>query len=230
MKHLLFQIAAPLMSFGGAGAKQERGTDGHPSKGFALGFLGAALGKKRDDPWHDLSKDLGFATLTILAGSRLEDYHTVATPRGTDQYATRRQEAEASDYTVETWREYLCDAYFVCAFWGDSVDLGECQQALIHPTFELFAGRKSCPLSLPPAPGIVDEKTLALAFRAYCKVALYKPLCEEEITHGDVRWDAHPDAGIDILRIHQRKDQVVNRAKKLYRERSELAGFLELGA
>lgn len=228
MRHLVFQIAAPLMSFGSAGAKQERGTDGHPSKGFALGFLGAALGKKRDDPWHDLSKDLGFAVLTIKPGVRVEDYHTVATPRGTDRYATRRQEVQASDYTVETWREYLSDAYFVIALWGDGIDLDEAKEALIHPTFELFAGRKSCPLSLPPAPVTTASETLAEAFKAYYRYGLYEPLRPEETSSLEVCWEGHPNAGIVSLETALRKDQIQNRAKRLYRERTEFSGFLSL--
>lgn len=232
MKHLLFQIAAPLMSFGSAGAKQERPTDPHPSKAFALGLLGCALGKKRNDPWHGLSPEFGFAVLSVKPGVRVEDYHTVATPRGTDQYQTRRLEVEASDYTVETWREYLSDACFVIALWdqgGIGFDLGEYQEALIHPTFELFAGRKSCPLSLPPAPAILETGSLAEAFRDYYRDALYEALKPEGAVNLSVHWDYHAAVGIKCEEIHLRKDQIVNRAKRLYRERTEFSGFMELG-
>lgn len=233
MRHLLFQIAAPLASFGSAGAKQERATDGHPSKAFALGFLGCALGKKREDPWHSLCADFGFAVLTVKPGVRVEDYHTVATPRGTDQYATRREEVAQSDYTVETYREYLCDAYFVIALWnstGAGFILDEYQEALICPVFELFAGRKSCPLSLPPAPIMIESETLASAFKDYYRCGLYEPLRPEGIINLDVHWESHPNAGITLVETYLRKDQVVSRAKRLYRERTELSGFLEFGA
>lgn len=229
MKHLLFQIAAPLMSFGSSGAKQERASDSHPSKAFGLGFLGAALGKRRDDPWHDQSAGLGFATLTVKPGTRVEDYHTVATPRGDTSYRTRREEAEASDYTVETWREYLSDGYFILAFWGEGMgtDFDEAREALIQPTFELFAGRKSCPLSLPPAPMTVTCDTLEVAFQAY--YATLYPALKPDDTLLPVRWEAsHPESGLQMERSYQRKDQVLNRAKRLYGERVEYEGSLRV--
>lgn len=225
MRHLLFQIAAPLMSFGSAGAKQERATDSHPSKAFALGLLGAALGKKRDDPWHDLSQTLGFAVLTVKPGVRLEDYHTVATPRGGDSYNTRREEAEASDYTVETWREYISDACFVLAVWGD-FDLEGARDALVRPTFEIFAGRKSCPLSLPPAPEIFECDTLEEAFRQY--VTRLYPALKPQKGPLPIHWEPHPHPGLDSARTYLRKDQIANRAKRLYRERTECEGVLSI--
>lgn len=227
MKHLLFQIAAPLMSFGSAGAKQERATDSHPGKAFALGLLGAALGKRRDDPWHDLSKTYGFAVMTVRPGQRLEDYHTVATPRRGQSFATRREEVEASDYTVETWREYISDAYFVLSLWGlADPDLEEAVEALIRPTFEVYAGRKSCPLSLPMAPVIIESETLSEAFRWY-RITLYPALMPEDGTYA-LHWEPHPNPGVESARVYQRKDQIENRAGRLYRERSEHEGVLSL--
>lgn len=233
MRHLVFQVAAPIMSFGSPGAKQERATDSHPSKGFALGFLGAALGKKREDTWHGLSSEIGFATMTIRPGVRMEDYHTVATPRGLDRYATRREEAINSDYTVETYREYLSDACFLIALWdatGVGFDLDEWGAALVFPTFELFAGRKSCPLSLPPAPLAVDSGTLHDAFKDYYDHVLYEGFRSKDAVNLAVHWDNHAEAGVKCDQIHRRKDQVANRAKRLFRERIEMSGYMQLGA
>lgn len=215
------------MSFGGAGAKQERGTDSYPGKGLALGLLGAALGKKRDDPWHDLSRSWGFAVLTVRPGHRLEDYHTVATPRGTVTFNTRLAEVEAADYTVETWRGYISDGYFVIAFWGlDEVDLEETAAALVCPTFEIFAGRKSCPLSLPMAPEIVDCESLSEAFQKYSP-KLYKDL-RPKGKEFQIHWEPHQNPGIDSQRVYLRKDQIENRALRLFRERSEHEGVLAI--
>lgn len=213
------------MSFGSAGAKQERATDSYPGKGLALGLLGAALGKKRDDPWHDLSKGWGFAVMTVKAGHRIEDYHTVATPSSGNQYNTRLDEAEASDYTVETWREYISDGYFVIALWGLSdQDLEDAVSALVWPTFEVFAGRKSCPLSLPMAPEIVDCETLKEAFQKYSQ-KLYKELRPQD-GQCAIHWEPHQNPGLESQRVYQRKDQIENRQKRLFRERSEHEGLL----
>lgn len=229
MRHLIFQLCAPIMSFGSSGAKQERATDSHPSEGFALGFLGAALGKKRDDPWHKEIAGLGFGTLTVKPGVRVEDYHTVATPRGIDRYATRREEAFNSDYTVETYREYLSDACFLVAFWGEKFPFISFQEALIRPTFELFAGRKSCPLSLPPAPLVIEANTLADAFSDYLRLGLYetfKP--KDDVASLSAHWGVHHDPGIEVERSYARKDNVVDRAKRLYMSRVEYEGSLRL--
>lgn len=224
MNHLLFQLAAPLMSFGSPGAKIDRSTDLHPSKGMALGLLGCALGKKRDDPWHEKASGLGFGVMTVKPGVLLEDYHTVATPRGTDCYPTRRREVLASDYTVETWRSYVSDAYFVCALWGESAPLSDCGEALLHPVFEVYAGRKSCPLSLPPAPAMMDTESLREAF------LLYAPFLYPGAPDGpfEVHWEPHPNAEIGVRNIYARKDQVLDRARRLYVERKELEGVIEL--
>lgn len=227
MKHLLFQLSAPLLSFGSPGAKLDRATDSHPGKGFALGLLGAALGKKRDDPWHDLSKDWGFGSLTVRAGSRVEDYHTVATPRTKDPFPTRREEVESADYTVETWREYLSDGLFILAFWSDTADFVEIAEALERPTFEIFAGRKSCPLSLPPFPLLFAESTLAEAFKLYAKT-LYEPLRPKEGDALQAYWGDHPDPGLESDRSSLRKDNVVNRQKRLFGQRVEFEGSLIL--
>ncbi len=225
MRHLLFQLCAPLMSFGSPGAKLDRATDLYPSKGMALGLVGCALGMKRDDPWHERASHLGFGVMTVRPGHLLEDYHTVATPRGTDRYGTRREEVAASDYTVETWRSYVSDAYFVVALWGESVDLWKCFDSLERPIFEVYAGRKSCPFSLPMAPMlIVDPPSLRQALLVYLD-RIYPEPPEGQF---DVHWGVHPDPGLEVLRMYPRKDEVVNRAKRLFVDRVEYEGRIEL--
>lgn len=227
MRYLLFQIAAHLMSFGNGCAKQRRTSDAYPGKAFALGVLGAALGKTRSDPWHDFSKDFGFAVMTVRPGSRLEDYHTVSTVVGDKSFHTRLEEVEASDYTIETWREYISDGYFVIALWGlgDS-DWDEAVEALIHPTFELFAGRKSCPLCLPLAPEIVESATLSDAFRKYGQ-KLYPPL-KPKGTEFALHWEPHPNPGIESTKTVLRNDQILSRQKRLYVQRTEHDGILKI--
>lgn len=223
MKHLLFQISAPIQSWGNEHARQERPSDDHPRKSGILGLLGAATGKGRADGWHrEIAESTGFATLVLRPGHRMVDYHTVLTPRGVGRYATRREEVEASDYTVETEREYLSDSYFLVALWAhQDLDLSFLSQALEQPVFELFAGRKACVLALPPAPLLVDTSTLREAFLAY-KGKLYEPLLEE----GPFRiyWEDHPSSGLTVVQTVERHDQTVDRMKHRYRVRQENEG------
>lgn len=229
MKHLVFQIQAPLMSWGNELARAERPTDGHPRKSAILGLLGAAMGKARSDPWHSQVQDaLGFATMVIRPGVRIVDYHTVATPEGPRRYDTRKEEAEASHYTVQTLREYLCDAYFVVALWqvpsGPGVELEAFAHHLTYPVWEVFAGRKSCPLGLPTAPRIADVDTLETALADYTTL-IFPPLKPEAREFG-VYWEEHPSPGMEASSSSTRNDALVSRAKKLYRARVEFQGMI----
>lgn len=228
MKHLVFQIAAPIQSWGNEGARQERPTDDHPRKSAILGMLGAAAGKTREDSWHAVAAaELGFATVVLRAGHRMSDYHTVLTPRGSKVYATRREEVDASDYTVETVREYLSDAHFLVALWsrGGEMDLERLAQALERPTFEIFAGRKSCSLSLPPAPIVVDVVGLGDAFLAY-RGQIHPRLMPKQGANLRFYWETHPSTGAEPSASSMRQDEVVNRQRSLFRSRQEHFGSL----
>jgi len=237
MKHLVFQLQAPLMSWGNEMARQTRPSDGHPRKCAVLGMIGAAMGLSRGDPSHGLMNDaLGFATVVLRPGSRLVDYHTVATPTGPKKYATRQAEAEASDYTVQTEREYLSDAYYLVALWlrdegttdiratGGSQDVRVIKQFLEEPTWELFAGRKCCSFGLPLAPEIRETPTLAQAFQEY--EGLYEPLVEG--TRFQVYYERHPAPGVVHVTHQIRQDHLVHLEKKLYRGRDEFQAQIEI--
>jgi CRISPR system Cascade subunit CasD len=232
MKHLLFQIAAHAQSWGNEHARQERPTDGHPSKSAVEGMLGAATGMARSDPGHAaLAQALGFAVAVLKPGHRFSDYHTVLTPKAGRSFATRREEVEASDYTVETYREYLSDAYFLVVLWqkpeGPGAELEALARALERPAFEIFAGRKACSLSLPPAPLVVDVTTLLEAFRAYRK-RLFPPLVPEGAFTCRVHWEEHPSSGLESTGVQSRQDALVDRAKSLFRSRRENQGSATL--
>lgn len=217
------------MSWGNELARTERTSDGYPRKSAVLGMVGAALGKPRSDPWHvEAQETLGFATVVLRQGVRMTDYHTVLTPQGPTKYDTRKDEIEASDYTVQTLREYLCDAYFLVGFWqvpgGRGAELEEMAQALREPVWEIYAGRKSCPLSLPAAPLLEEFQSLEEAFLAY-KDRLFDPIRPEERDLA-IYWESHPSTALKSDGIVVRHDGLANRAKRLYRMRSENQGTI----
>jgi CRISPR system Cascade subunit CasD len=231
MEHLICQIAAPIQSWGNENARRDRPTDRYPRKSAVLGMLGAAAGKTREDPWHRSAADrFGFAAVILRAGHPLSDYQTVLTPRGSGAYKTRSEEVLEADYTIETMRDYVSDAYFMVAFWQDpskpKEDLGSLVKALEEPVFEIFAGRKCCPLSLPPAPFLADAPTLREAFQAYRK-RLYPPLLPKASSYA-IYWDPHPSPGISAISTNSRQDVPWDRKRFLYRSRKELAGSIDL--
>lgn len=220
MRHLVFQLCAPMASFGTEGARMERPTDNRPRKSMVVGFLGAARGLKREDPWlATVSDRLGFATAVLGCGAPLSDYHTVATPPGTGTYMTRADELEESTYTIQTIRDYVTDFYGLVALWvRQDEDLEKLRIALEEPVFELFVGRKCCTLALPPAPEIVESESLADAFRSYGKV--YQPLLKDSECLSF--WDTHPNHGMIETGLFERLDDP--RGHLRYGSRKEHAG------
>ena len=138
MSTLLLRFAAPLQSWGTESKYDIRKTGREPSKSGVVGFLAAALGRRRD---ADLS-DLNALTIGVRAdreGQPLVDFHMAR--------------AEKSSYV--TYRHYLSDAVFLVAVSSDDEALMiALNEAVLHPAFPLFLGRRSCPPTLPVSLGL----------------------------------------------------------------------------
>jgi CRISPR system Cascade subunit CasD len=131
MTALLLRLAAPLQSWGTSSRFTRRATDRVPSKSGIVGLLAAAQGRRRTDPLEELL-GLRLAARTEQAGTIERDFQT----------ATRR--GERTPVSVST-RHYLADAVFLAAVEGDPALLEGLQDALRHPRFPLYLGRRSCP-------------------------------------------------------------------------------------
>jgi CRISPR system Cascade subunit CasD len=146
MSTLLLRLAGPLQAWGAESKFEIRRTESVPTKSGVIGLLMAALGCKRDDR----------QTLQILNGLRmgirvdqpgivLRDYHTA---HGKNAYVTNRY--------------YLSDAVFLVGLESEDTQLLEqMEQALLHPVFPLFLGRRSCPPTLPLCLGTRQEGLVA---------------------------------------------------------------------
>ena len=141
MATLLLRLAAPLQAWG-ADSKLTRKTNREPTKSGVIGLLAAALGLRRDE-------SEGLARLTGLRcgvrvereGQLLVDYHTAKT------------QDEKTSYV--TYRHYLQDAVFLAGLESeDTALLQQLQDALQHPAFPLYLGRRSCPPALPLCLGL----------------------------------------------------------------------------
>lgn len=145
MRFLVFQLQAPLASWGDAAVGEYRGSRDHPGESALLGLLGAALGLKRDDETaHAALRDgLAFAVGVVAAdpqddspgaggqrlaalpgldGGLLRDYHTAQVPGRTAlkgrPHATRRDELalpKEALNTVLSTRDYRQDVAYVVA-------------------------------------------------------------------------------------------------------------------
>lgn len=132
---LLLRLAGPLQSWGSAARFARRTTEAAPTKSGVLGLLAAAQGRPRDADLSDLGA-LRFGVRTDQPGERLRDFQT-ARHLDTDKAMPVSQ------------RFYLADAVFVAGVEGPDDLVAELYQALRHPHFLPYLGRRSCPPARP---------------------------------------------------------------------------------
>lgn len=164
--YLILRLSGPMQAWGQPTFEGLRPAATFPTRSGLLGLLGACLGIRRSDrnALQQLSDSVRFAVRCDrhqLAGeeviaSRLTDYHTV-------QGARAEYRGLKSHDTIQTWREYLCDAHFTVAVWAtDSASAGFTVKALADavrkPVYTPFLGRRSCPVSHPLYLGTCDAE------------------------------------------------------------------------
>jgi CRISPR system Cascade subunit CasD len=149
------QCIAPLQSWGTQSDYIVRDTGREPSKSGIIGLLCAALGRRRDEAISDLAR-LKMGVRVDQEGKILRDFHTI-----TDKLKTKPS-------TTLSTRYYLADAMFLVGLEGEYDLLKQLHEALRHPCWLIFLGRKSCPPSRPPylPEGLVD-KSLCQALEEY---------------------------------------------------------------
>jgi len=164
-EHLVFTLAAQLAAMGDLAGHERRGSLTWPGRSAVLGLLGAALGLRREDDFAALDA-LSVGVAVFEPGQPLRDYHTAQTvPTAAVRRPQSRPEALARGAgalnTTITLRDYRAGVLFGVALGGG--DLVSLQTALERPAFQLYLGRKACPLSAPLAPRIVEADDAAAA-------------------------------------------------------------------
>ena len=161
MATLLLRLAAPLQSWGTDSKFEIRKTDRQPSKSGVLGLVAAALGYRRDDDAAIQSLHaLRFGVRVDREGQQLlNDLHNAHA----EKFWTT---GDAKTYAYITHRYYLADAIFLAGLESeDEALLQQIADALQHPAYPLFLGRRSCPPTLPLCLGI-RQNTLEEALQA----------------------------------------------------------------
>ena len=231
MRFLLFTLYAPMGSFGEVAVGERRMGWVRPGRSAVLGMVAAAQGIDRvdEDGHRALEEGLHFAVRTDAAGQPLIDYHTAQTPRSRKgrRFRTRREELASPDlHTVLSQREWRTDTHFTVALWvrqSGAVDLDEVASALQRPRYTLYLGRKSAPLGLPLAPGIVEADTFLKALGKRGATP------EQERILGVIRGETQPSVAFDAdaaeapvgARIERRRDAMVHRGRWQFGERLE---------
>lgn len=148
MSTLLLRLGGPLQSWGSSSVYDRRDTDDMPTKSAVIGMVAAALGRKRGDPLDDLAA-LEFGVRIDQPGRRINDFQI--TDMGESSTGNKLNKNLST-------RVYLSDAIFLVGLSTEKENfLEEISEALNHPVFPLFLGRRSCPPTLPLNLGIRQE-------------------------------------------------------------------------
>jgi CRISPR system Cascade subunit CasD len=155
-----------------------------PTKSGIIGLLCAAKGISREtaqnDGWLKKFSELKFVVRIDRPGIRWWDYHTVGAKIG-NLKAEGGIKITAKTGEIETLvsrREYLCDASFLVAIQCDEPLLSEIHEALLHPEWALYLGRKSCPPSVPICSG---EPKFNESLEAALKSIEWRPRFKDDI-------------------------------------------------
>lgn len=151
MTVLLLRIAGPLQAWGVRSRFTVRSTELAPTRSGIIGMVAAAVGRRRTDPIEDLLA-LRFGVRKDQPGRVIRDFHTARTLDGKESMPLSN-------------RYYLADAVFLAGIEGDRPLLEGIDEALQHPAFPLYLGRRSCPPTHPVSLGL-REATLLDALRA----------------------------------------------------------------
>lgn len=138
---LTLRLAGPLQAWGASSRFSRRMTERTPTKSGVVGLIAAALGVTRTDSLERFNA-LRYGVRADQPGSLLRDFHTAHDDSGASMPLSQRY--------------YLQDAVFLAGLESDDRELLESfAQALQHPHFSLFLGRRSCPPDGPVATRIV---------------------------------------------------------------------------
>lgn len=167
---LLLRLEGPLQSWGVRAHWEERDTAFEPTKSGVIGLIGCAMGLRRDDArLHEISEALRMGVRVDRAGSLLVDYHTTGGAKAADGEPEGMLNAQGKlkrETDVST-RRYLMDASFLVALRGLDVDVAACAEALQHPVWPVFLGRKACVPTAPVFAGIDSYESLEAALNAH---------------------------------------------------------------
>lgn len=149
MPTLLITLKGPLQSWAVTEGYAHRGTDDHPSKSGVVGLVASAMGRPRGTDLSDIA-GLRFGVRTLRQPGRLTDFQTMGWNR-----------EKRKPNPLET-KEYLQDCAFLVGLEGDRPMVRMAADAIRHPVFMPYLGRRCCPPA-GPIPVTVTSERLELA-------------------------------------------------------------------
>jgi CRISPR system Cascade subunit CasD len=151
---LLLRLVAPMQSWGVQSNFDYRDTGLEPSKSGVVGLLCAASGISREAPLDPRLPASRMGVRVDCEGVVAYDYHVAGV--GGMLKADGKVKA---DNVVPSWRYYLADAAFLVGLENeDKRWLHTLYEALQHPVWPLFFGRKAFP---PGEPVALSDRAIA---------------------------------------------------------------------
>jgi len=155
MQLLLLRLEGPLQSWGERSSWDTRDTALIPSKSGIIGLIACCMGIKRGDlKIREMSQNLHVAIRVDKPGIVMTDYQTV---QGMPIIYGSNGKPRVSGNTIVTPRDYLQDASFLVAIYGEKGLLEECNKSLLEPVWTPYLGRKNCTPSKPVYPVLTDQ-------------------------------------------------------------------------
>lgn len=152
---LLMRLEGPLQSWGERSSWDTRDTALMPTKSAVIGLLSCCMGLSRDDcRIRELSEQLHVAVRADRPGIVMTDYQTV---QGMPTIYDTSGKPRNSGNIILTPRDYLQDASFLVAVYGNEHLLKECAEKMKAPVWPPYLGRKNCVPSCPIIPVLTQE-------------------------------------------------------------------------
>lgn len=248
MRFLIFQLQAPLASWGDTAVGEYRPSQNHPGLSALVGLLGAALGIRREEEAaHAALRDQYAYTVGIQsAGSLLRDYHTAQVPSQAAlkkrPHASRRDELAIPGHdlnTILSTRDYRQGAACVVAVEaGETADhsLEQIADALRKPRFTLYLGRKSCPPGAPLYPQVIEAADAERAFETYldqirAELARHSPVPDRPLLEAPpcisrLAWGINATVSMPPDLTTTRKDHPLRRNGWMFGDRTEYVALI----
>ena len=179
MRHLILNLEAPLMAFGGETIDNLGGIRPFPAVSMLTGLFANALGWRRvERERHQALQDrIVFAARIdreLAVGARMTDFQSAAITNRDQSWTTRGVPEGRGGGTYTNWlryRDYYADMRVTVALRlqpaDDAPTLDELADALREPKRPLFIGRKPCLPSVPLFGGFVEGDTALAALLAW---------------------------------------------------------------
>ena len=251
MAFLVFQLQAPLSSWGTTAVGEYRGSYEYPSESALIGLLAAALGVRREDePAHAALRDGYDFVIGIQAfGKLLRDYHTAQVPgraalKGRPRVTRRDELSLPKDElnTILSTRDYRQGASSLIAVHAREAaphDLEKLAAALREPRFVLYLGRKSCPPAAPMWPQVIVSDDLNTAFEVYrARLEAGRARCETDSRDAPLEpiasvvqlaWGDGLEIGVTADFSTLRRDRIIRRRGWQFSDRVEHVKILSEG-